>query len=875
MGLLSWKTRKAASADGADATGLEKVKPTLRSRPALSRNATSLLPTAAGDEETAEFMLQHIYDSCVRKGLVKSAKENNDVVAMRTSTVICRPANSEKKHETSMLMLSKLSTAEIVAVLSFDLPELMLGRLSPIAKFVLLGDHQVPVIDDCSQVDTVPKSRDASRIAFVRSTRSLLVWCTDVRQFLPFVSEMEQEITKYLWNPANSKFSFATDELKGKVVVQTAEVELRSPSASAEDLEAAEIIPRRHIWLWPIIVSATFLVLAACVGTFARHLVFEVITDGKYLRLAYALWIPLLLVFTSSMANIIVVGVCMVLGPISPLRTNSQHYSGAKPDRNTVLPYLPEITIQCPVYKESLEAVLIPTFDSLFEAIKTYKSQGGNAKLFVNDDGLQLMSPGEAQERKDYYAKHNIGWVARPGHQVNGFNRKGKFKKGSNMNFALQLSTAVEEKLDGVRRHAHWNDDCETEAYEDCLEQALAESNGLAWAEGDIRVGDLILIIDSDTRVPTDCFLDAAIEFHESQELAILQYTSSVLQVSKNYWENAWAFFTRMIYFHVTYLVASGDQPPFFGHNAFLRWSALQEISFMDGADIKWWSDEHVSEDFEMALKLQTVGFTTRLASYHDRSDDFKEGVCLTVSSEVLRWQKYSFGISEIVFHPIKDWFRRGPFTPLFKKLLWTDSMSLYVKFSILAYMSSYYAIAASWILSLVNYFVMGWFPFYIDKAYLSFFSILVACLVIFPLKDGVVNAIGRFRRQEAGIFSCLVEHLTWTPLILVFFSGLSMHVSWALICHMFSLPMSWTSTDKTLQASSFYQELPKIWKQFKYTYFYGVFWMVAMIIGATLVPSDWRITDLQAVFPLAWSIGFHMLVPFALNPQSYLSESS
>ena len=46
---------------------------------------------------------------------------------------------------------------------------------------------------------------------------------------------------------------------------------------------------------------------------------------------------------------------------------------------------------------------------------------------------------------------------------------------------------------------------------------------------------------------------------------------------------------------------------PFVGHNAFLRWSAVQDACFVDPDDkvTKIWSESHVSEDFDMSLRLQ------------------------------------------------------------------------------------------------------------------------------------------------------------------------------------------------------------------------------------------------------------------------------
>ena len=55
--------------------------------------------------------------------------------------------------------------------------------------------------------------------------------------------------------------------------------------------------------------------------------------------------------------------------------------------------------------------------------------------------------------------------------------------------------------------------------------------------------------------------------------------------------------------------VSSGDPAPLVGHNAFLRWSAVREVSWVDSKDgeRKFWSEKHVSEDFDLALRLQVM----------------------------------------------------------------------------------------------------------------------------------------------------------------------------------------------------------------------------------------------------------------------------
>ena len=136
--------------------------------------------------------------------------------------------------------------------------------------------------------------------------------------------------------------------------------------------------------------------------------------------------------------------------------------------------------------------------------------------------------------------------------------------------------------------------------------------------------------VDSDTRVPADCLLDAVSELEISPEVAILQFSSGVMNVTTSYFEAGITFFTNLVYSAIRYGVANGDVAPFVGHNAILRWSALQDVAYEEDESIKFWSESHVSEDFDMALRLQIKGYITRLAAW--AGDGFQEGVSLTVS---------------------------------------------------------------------------------------------------------------------------------------------------------------------------------------------------------------------------------------------------
>jgi len=61
------------------------------------------------------------------------------------------------------------------------------------------------------------------------------------------------------------------------------------------------------------------------------------------------------------------------------------------------------------------------------------------------------------------------------------------------MNYALMISCKVEEKLADIERGDTWTQAQEVQAYERCLKEVL-EENGKAWADGNVRVGDYILL---------------------------------------------------------------------------------------------------------------------------------------------------------------------------------------------------------------------------------------------------------------------------------------------------------------------------------------------------------------------------------------------
>jgi len=155
-----------------------------------------------------------------------------------------------------------------------------------------------------------------------------------------------------------------------------------------------------------------------------------------------------------------------------------------------------------------------PSVISLKKAMQTYARQGGTSAIFVHDDGLQLISAEEREKRIQFYSDHNIGWVARPPHSNDpeGYKRAGRFKKASNMNYGLALSLRMEKKLMELENQeksgkAVFNGlSLEDRALEMAIEE-IYEENGKKWKPWacngkSLRMGDVILIVDSDTIVP-------------------------------------------------------------------------------------------------------------------------------------------------------------------------------------------------------------------------------------------------------------------------------------------------------------------------------------------------------------------------------------
>ncbi|KAJ1329598.1 glycosyl transferase-like protein [Microdochium nivale] len=906
MGLFSKLSGKKPVESTANASNVVEVTP-----------SPSVLVTEGVDDVTSEkvddgprfrAMVSYIYGRITASRWLPLQLPENEAkgLLLRQSrgSYVTEPENIDP----ILLAAVQKMNAEVAFTMTTETMNVIFAGLAPEQyEIILENGSQLQVVESLGAIAAGSANlRFFQYAALLREERVLLVWHDDLDKILRHAAEMEHKLLSLVWraarpmsmvpsplssfppsgvaSPMGSTYNLSTAEPKKASGPTPTIVEMSPVLDEEKGHTGAESLQR------PVVITSTLYVslgVAALtivlIGSALSEIISASLVDGNYMRFALLAAIPFIMSLALFFTTVVFGSLFQALGPVGTCKSNTRYHSAIKP--NITRAYAagfvpPPITIQMPVYKESLMQTIKPTVESLKTAISHYESHGGTATIFINDDGIQLISEEDANARREFYLDNNIGWVGRPGHNSKPwgedgatFTRGGKFKKASNMNFALNFSNKVEDALQALidertQRIGHdMLDQFEhDELYEVAMEQAL-ESQKIAWAAGNVRMGEHILIVDSDTRVPVDCLLYGAAEMFFSPEVAIVQHSTGVMKVVGDYFENGIAFFTELIYSAIRFAASSGEVAPFVGHNAFLRWKAIQSVGTITDAEtgfVTYWSESHVSEDFEIALKVQTNGNVVRLASYH--GEEFKEGVSLTIYDELARWEKYSYGCNELMFNPIKSWITKGPFTKIFRTFLWAE-MPLTSKITIFGYIASYYAIASSFPLTVLNYFLIGWLVDDLDKFYLGSFNVLLSVVFVFNGLGTVSRAILLYRIGEKSFLRALFEELAWTPMFVVFFGGLSFHLNLSILAHMFSIDMQWGATAKEKENSNFFKEVPKIFSTFRWMYLVCIPIIGGMIYLGAFAPYGYEINTIAAVLPLGLALASHLLMPFLLNP--------
>jgi hypothetical protein len=77
-----------------------------------------------------------------------------------------------------------------------------------------------------------------------------------------------------------------------------------------------------------------------------------------------------------------------------------------------------------------------------------------------------------------------------------------------------------------------------------------------------------------------------------------------------------------------------------------------------------------------------------------------------------------------------------------------------------------------------------------------------------------------------------------------IFFGGLSIHLSKAILAHLFSYNITWGATKKEVERSNFFLEVPKILARFRVAFILCILALAGIItLALPMFPYDWTIT--------------------------------
>ena len=402
-----------------------------------------------------------------------------------------------------------------------------------------------------------------------------------------------------------------------------------------------------------------------------------------------------------SFINMITSGIASVLIPNSRKAANEEPM--ALPlYTNTHTPInknrYPSLTIHIPVYNEDFETIRT-TIESSLQEVNNFRETNPKVNLVISDDALNYFghndiarterealskTPGNRSEeeqrlleRMAYYRhleqiKAPVTIIARPA-PVQGINytqRKGLFKKGSNMNHAL---TGLYVNINMLMS--------EGKSYEEAKKATLAlPQYSMTWVMGaPIKFYDVTLILDKDSIVPTGVSQRALTEFVHHSDLSYVQMATVPSNMEENYFSTVMGYATKII-FRLSMRISTimGGMVPIVGHNVYVKTDSL----IKNGG----WAENRVSEDFSFAIN-QVAEKGVGAGKYVEYPDMlFQEAVSSTINQEMSKYQRYAFGVLEMMFNNPNEWFKKGVFNKEFRNFMTSPNISFGVKASLLSW---------------------------------------------------------------------------------------------------------------------------------------------------------------------------------------------
>lgn len=480
------------------------------------------------------------------------------------------------------------------------------------------------------------------------------------------------------------------------------------------------------------------------------------------------------------------------------------------------------ITIQIPVYTENFDFTLKKTFDNIIDLCNLYNNDTNNKlklNLFINDDGLQVIDTVEKEKRINYYSQYDfLFWIARPNE-----NRTGKFKKASNMNFCIR-NVLLANYTNPIGNITYtW------EYLSDKFNFEYKKSNCY-----DFKFGKYILLFDSDSFVNPNCIDKLIYEIENNPKIGFLQMKTNANKVVNNFWQNIISHFTNSIYDNnFLYSCSNGFPSPLVGHNCLLNFEIMLMIEkningYYPREYINWkvWDENRVSEDFVMSLHMMDLGYYGKYI-YFDCG--MKEGVTINMIDEIIKLKKYMYGINEILFYPIKNWFKKGITTEILSVLLFSRQIDIFTKYALISYIGSYYAICISPLISFLYYFI-NIFPSDINNIFTDSNYAIVSFIILFYILSICSNIFINLKKKNTidSIFKIIFNELYYGIMLMGFFSSIPYHLFITNIDYLFSRKMYWHSTNKSNISINYFYFI----KEYKIMFIIGsiVFFLVNLL---------------------------------------------
>ncbi|MBA1446776.1 MAG: hypothetical protein FE835_18110 [Gammaproteobacteria bacterium] len=419
----------------------------------------------------------------------------------------------------------------------------------------------------------------------------------------------------------------------------------------------------------------------------------------------------------------------------------------------------PHVSIQVPIYTESWD-IIEPTLIAALDAVNHYNSlsplESARAHLVVSDDGLQLLCAGrleeitgfvseqarragvtteifaanvladaekqlgqlsreetEALKRLWFYERNSICCIARPGHDPGNYERRGEFKKASNLNETLRLGALFEEYSgdeDGSVEEKSWNETLKSPRWRGFFITSPP------------RLGDYILLLDKDSGTPRYILEHVIPTFLSDESIAYSVHPTKIRNATQN-------IITKLIspgatlYFNywLPFLAQTGFL--FFpGHNGVIRKQAIKQIG--------GWPETHVAEDYVASLRMRQehnpiTGQQYRGTYLNIEGEIFTEDVPSSYLSFLKMIMKYMSGSFQMFLNPVMDWAREGVFTQDIRSFLDNSNIPFKEKVTIF--------LGFIWYLSMVPLVMLTVFglhfipPDYVPTIFIIALSVLIA----------------------------------------------------------------------------------------------------------------------------------------------------